>query len=299
MKARKLVLEATIMGYPTNIATVRIGFPAKEMCVGEYTELVCPNDNKPLGKSAPKPAEKTEKKTEPAPQPEKREPMYRCTCGFTATTWQQLKRVVKGTSEELQMPTLTVGNGEVEKARIFKIPEQALAKSPLYIDPSDAEHPITIEDEGSMVNLFKTMVAARVRKEVIFVRWNDTKEQVIAMLTTTRSGDIVLSKIIPTNVVRIGNRLSLDETKVSEKDRKEAEMFLDKMIPQAERKDLEITDYRVAQFKVHQTEDAKVTAIASIMEKHKDRKEIIDNATKREILVVPQAQQKKKSKKKD
>jgi len=273
LKARKLVLQAVVMGFSANIATIKIGNPAKERALSDYTDLLCPQDKK---------------------KPHYETSHYRCDCGFSTTTWQGLARVLKGTTTPFEMPTLTKGNGEVEIAKIFKMTLAAFAKISDYVDAKDAEHPVTAEDEGSIVNLYKLIVAQTETGHVIILKWNDTKEEIIALLTTTLSGKIVVRKIIPPNLVIVGESLMLDQSKMTKQDIEEAKLFL-KQIPDATDEVLTVTDYRMKQFEVHQPEESKVTAIGAIMEKARARKEIVDKTTKREIIV--QTQTKKKPKK--
>jgi hypothetical protein len=277
MKARKLVLQATFLGMSANIATINVGNPAKERELREFTELVCPQDNK-----------KTRYEV----------PHYRCDCGFSTTAWQGLKRVLKGTTTLLEIPKLTKGS-EVEVAKIFTKPVEAFAKEALYTRGS--ERPVKAEDDNSILNLYRLMVAQAALNRVVIVKYNDTTEQVVALLTATENGDIVLREIIPTNLVIVGERLKLDKSKLTAKDIEEAKMFL-KQIPEATAQDLEVTDYRVRQFEVAGVasgrEEQKVAALGVIMEKAKARKEIIDKENKREVLVVAPSQQKKNQKKK-
>lgn len=274
MKARRLVLQATVMGFSANIATIKIGNPAKEHELKDYTDLVCPQDKK---------------------KPQFEMSKYRCTCGFSTTTWQGLLRVLKGTTTPLEMPTLTKGNSEAEIARIYKMTLEAFAKIADYVDPKDAERPVTAEDEASIVNLYKLIVAQAETNHIIILKWNDTKEQVIALLTTTQSGKIIVRKIIPPNLVVVGDSLMLDKSKMSDKDIEEAKQFL-KQIPDATKDVLEVADYRIKQFQVHQPEEQKVTAISSIMEKAKTRKDIVKETNKREIVVEVQTSKKKQKK---
>lgn len=274
MKGRKLVLQATVMGFSANIATIKVGNPAKERELKEYTDLVCPQDNK---------------------KPQYDVAKYHCDCGFSATTWMALKRVLKGTTTPLEIPTLTKGSSEIEVAKIFTKSVEAFAKEALYTRGS--ERPVTAEDDGSIVNLYKLMVAQAALNRVVIIKYNDTKEQVVAFLTVMENGDIVLREIIPTNLVLVGERLKLDKSKLTEKDIEEAKLFL-KQIPEASSKDLEVADYRVKQFQVHQPEEQQVSAIGAIMEKAKQRKDIIEKTTKREVLTVAPAQQKRNQKKK-
>jgi hypothetical protein len=262
------------MGFSANIATIKIGNPAKERELKDYTDLVCPTDNK---------------KTQYQPS------SYKCTCGFTATTWQSLKRVLKGTTTPVEMPTLTKGNSEIEVARIYTKAVEAFAKEALFTRGS--ERPVTAEDDGSIVNLYKLLVAQAALNRVIILKWNDTKEETVGILTATENGDIVLREIIPTNLVIVGERLKLDKSKLTEKDIEEAKQFL-KQIPEATKDVLEVADYRIKQFQVHQPEEAKVMAIGSIMEKAKQRKEIVDKTNKREVVVVAQTPKKNQKKKK-
>ena len=274
MKARKLLIQATAMGMSMNLITLKIGNPAKERELSSYTELVCPKDNK---------------------KPDYVPSGYRCGCGFTATTWQSLKRVLKGTTTPLDMPTLTKGNGEVEVAKMYRMTVEAFAKIADFVDPKDGDHPVTTEDDASTMNLYRVLVAQQTLNEVVILKWNDTKEEIIALLTTTLSGKIVIRKIIPPNLVIVGDSLMLDKTKLTAKDIEEAKQFM-KQIAEVDEKALEVTDYRAKQLTVAPPEKQKVISISNIMAKALGRKEIVDKTNKTELLVTVQTKSKKKQK---
>ena len=251
MKSRKIVLRTTLMGYPVNIATIKVGSPATEAGLSDWTDLVCPEDKR---------------------KPKYMPSAYECECGFRASSWQKLTRVLKGTTKMLQIPKLAKGNGEVEVADMFRISMKDFIELGVAdcIDSKDAEHPVLCDDKESAKNLFKTLVAQESGQSIIILRWNDTTEQVIAMLSLTPSGRIVLRKLIPKNLVRgLEAGLRLDRTAITESDVEQAKMFL-KQLPEATEQTFEVNDYRTEQFSVigqESNEDDKVVALAKILEK--------------------------------
>ena len=230
MKSRKLVLSATLMGMPIKLATIKVGSPANEAELKQWTDLVCPEDKR---------------STHYVP------PVYECECGFKATAWQKLTRVIKGTTKILKIPKLTQDD-TVQQAQMYRIstPNFIALKIADCVDSKDAEHPVLCDDDESKSNLFKIMSAQESGQSVIILRWNDTTEQIIAMLTLTPSGRIVLRKLIPKNLVRgLERGLWFDKTKLTEDDIDQAKVFL-KQLPEATAKTFEVNDYRIQQFDV-------------------------------------------------
>ena len=234
-----------------NLATIRVGSAASEADLKSWTDLVCPNDLR---------------------KPSYVNSQYECECGFRASTWQKLARVIKGTSKILTMPKLAQGNGAVEIADMYRISMAKFVElgAADCIDSKDAERPVICDDAESAKSLYKIMVAQESGQSVIILRWNDTTEQVIAMLALTPSGRIVLRKLIPKNLVRgLEAGLRLDISAISRDDVDQVKVFL-KNIPEATEKTFEATDYRITQFDVIGTEsneDSMVVAMEKMLEK--------------------------------
>jgi len=244
VKARKLVLRTEVMGFGADIATIKIGGYAKQSELRDWTELIC-------GKCGDKPTYYHSR--------------YDCECGAKYTTWQQLKRVFKGTKKAVEKPKITKGNGELERAKLFTMPFAEFSKYVDAQDPKEPERFVTAEDDTSKTNLYKLLVAHEIDNIAIIITFNDTYEQKIALLTTTASGRIVIRFIIPKNLVMLKESLMLDKTKLTEKDIQEARMFL-KQIPKATEENLCVDDYRIGSLEVKGTEKVeKVEQLAVIM----------------------------------
>lgn len=250
-KARRLVLQATVMGMTADICTIKIGGYAKQRELREWTKLVC-------GKCKEKPRYHNSH--------------YECSCGASYTSWQKLLRVRKDNGEPVEMPKLTKGNGEIEKARLFQMPFEKFKKFVDAIDPKEPDRFIIVEDETSRKNLFKMLVAHEELKVAIIIKYNDTYEQRIALLTTTVSGRIVLRYIIPQNLLTLAESQMLEKNQLTEKDIQEAKMFL-KQLPEATEEDLCVEDYRKQALEVvGEAPKEKVEKLAVIIAKAKAKK---------------------------
>jgi hypothetical protein len=264
------------MGMTIKIATIRIGNPASEAELKTWTELVCPNDNR-------KP------RYEPA--------MYECECGFKASTWQKLKRVIKGTAKVLNMPKLIIGGGEVEIADMYQIPMKKFIEigAADCIDPRNAERPVLCDDPASIQSLRKILIAQESGQSQIILRWNDTTEQVIAMLALTPSGRIVVRQLIPKNLVRgLEGGIKMDKSQISQEDIDQVKIFL-KQFPLATEKTFEVTDYRVKQFAAIGKETPSADSMVVAMEKMLEKVGItgkVENGEKATLKAKPKAKQK-------
>ena len=276
MAVQKLVLEAKVgamMGLPLKIATINLLQQATEPELSDWTQLMCPQDFK---------------------KPKYIPARYECDCGFKAGHWSALARVINGTRKLLEIPKLTKGNGEVEHAQVSCMPFEEFVKQG-YIDAlpkEDAERPIKAADDESRDNLFKLLTAQEIDKTAIIVKWNDTKEQKIALLATTPSGKIVLRRVIPSNLVQIKEAgMYLDKTQFNpphnhadakdctekcpnfraKQDLEQARQFLKEYIPKANPKTFEVDDYRVQAIKIEATTratsaPAKQQAMAELLQ---------------------------------
>lgn len=219
MAKRKLNLRAKAFGFETVIAKISIAKLADEIKAdGTTTDLVCPKCNQ-------KPAYKGG---------------YECTCGEKFGHWKALKRVLKGTFQELVKNRLS--NEKETMADLYKM---ALADFAEHVDATRAENGITVKDEPSAKNLYKLLVATKKLSVAIIVLWNDTYEQKIALLTTSLSGRIILREIVPRNLAVLRETLMVDNSKITEQDVTEAEAFLGQ-IPEATHEMFDVTDYRAS-----------------------------------------------------
>jgi hypothetical protein len=252
MKPRKLKLVAMVSGFATNIAEVHIQNFASEPELKDWTELVCPVCLKPTKYHGAS---------------------YECeTCEGhpTFSWWGKLLRVVKGTTSKVEMPRL-LKEKETAVGQLFKMKRSEFAK---YVDATKAERGVTVEDKGSAHNLFKLLVATRKLEYVIIATYKDTTEEVVALLTLSESGRIILKEIIPVNLARMKATLVLDSSEITEQDVQEAGQFLSAFIPEATEKTLTVSDYRTQWMESHlepeEEEDKnRVVAIKEIIAKAK------------------------------
>lgn len=200
MTIKKLALQvkvAGMMGGLLKLATVELLQQPTEPELKDWTELVCPNDFK-------KP------KYVPA--------TYKCECGFEAQHWSKLLRVKAGTTTEVEIPKLT-REGDIQTAMVTQMAFADFVEAG-YADAlpkEDAERPIRPLDDTSEETLNKLLVANQMDKTAIIVKWNDSKEEKIALLTTSPSGKVVLRRIIPSNLVQVKTLgMQIDPTKIGE-----------------------------------------------------------------------------------
>ncbi len=244
VKPRRLKLVAKVSGFATPIAEVSIQNFASEAELKDWTELVCPECLKPTkyqgGGSA-------------------------CKAHGSFSWWGKLARVVKGTTTKVAMPKL-VKEGEITQGTLFKMKREDFAK---YVDATKSEKGVIVTDSGSAHNLFKLLVATESLGYVIIAVYNDTTEQVIALLKVSASGRIILQEIIPLNLVKVKETLMLDRSEISEQDIEEAKGFLQAFIPDAKEQNLKVSDYRTMWLEQHletpEQETEKVVSLKAIM----------------------------------
>jgi len=264
MAIKRLVLQVKakgMLGAALKLATIELLQQPTEPELSEFTELVCPNDFK---------------RTKYVPA------SYLCECGASFGHWSKLARVLKGTRKILEMAKLSKGNGEIESAELTCMGFQEFVKQG-YADAlpkEDAERPIKATDDESKKNLFKLLVANQIDKTAIIVKWNDTHEQKIALLTTSPSGKVVLRRIIPSNLVRVKDPgIYLDPTQITKEDVAEAQEFLKSYVPKATPETFDVDDYRVQAVTVEATAKAttapaKQQAMAELLQVAKAKKKV-------------------------
>lgn len=229
MKNRKLKLVATISGFDTLIAEVKLQNFADEIDVKEWTELVCPICGKPTEYHGG----------------------YVCPNDKSAYNhWSKLKRVIRGTAKALTVPHL-LKDKEEAVGRLSYIPFKDFAKN--FVDATrqdGGEKGITLvnTDSASAKNLFKLLVAVERLKCVIIAKWNDTTEEVVGLLTVSASGRILIREIIPSNLVQVRETLFIDPSLITEGEVEEAKQFIEHFIPKATPETFAVADYR-AQWK--------------------------------------------------
>ncbi|MEM2569260.1 MAG: hypothetical protein QXT67_04900 [Candidatus Bathyarchaeia archaeon] len=162
---------------------------------------------------------------------------YSCSCGATYKHWSQLKRVLSDGTEVVKKK-LTEGD-DVE-ADVYVMDKSEFAK---YCDAALNEYGLIVEDANSALNLKKLLIALERLDKVILVRFNDTYEERIAVLTVNLSNRVILKEIIPLNIAEIRETMKVNMDDVSETELAEAEVFI-KQLPKATEQLLYVNDYR-------------------------------------------------------
>jgi hypothetical protein len=248
MKPRKLKLVAEVSGFPTSIAEVHIQNFATERELKDWTDLVCPNCLEPTNYHGSS---------------------YECQkCNQTFSWWGKLARVIKGTKTILQIPRL-LKEGDVAVGKLYKMKREDFAA---YCDGTKTERGVIVSDSGSAHNLFKLLVASETCGYVIIAVYNDTTEEVIALLTVSESSRIILKEIIPINLAQIKDTLMLRRDEITDKDVMEAKAFVENFIPTAKEENLKVSDYRTQWIEEHvevgkDQEQARVLDLKEIMVK--------------------------------
>jgi len=80
--------------------------------------------------------------------------------------------------------------------------------------------------------------------KVVLIRFNDTYEERVCVLTTSISNRIILKEIIPLNLAEIKETMRVSLENVTPQEVNEAEQFV-KMLPPATEDLLSVNDYRV------------------------------------------------------
>lgn len=226
MRNRKIKLVATISGFDTEIATIKIQNYAQEKAVSDWTELVCPICG-----------EKTQYMGG-----------YHCQKdNVDFNHWSKLRRVIKGTTQPLETPRL-IAEKEIPKAQLTYLTKAEFAQQ--YTDATrkdEGEKGILLVDntDDKVKLLFKLLVAVEELDYVIVAKWNDTTEQIVGILTTSASGRILIREIIPSNLLIQKETLTLDRTKISKQEIEEAKAFVTAFIPKASAETFTVNDYRI------------------------------------------------------
>lgn len=226
MRNRKIKLVATISGFDTEIATIKIQNYAQEKAVSDWTELVCPICG-----------EKTQYMGG-----------YHCQKdNVDFNHWSKLKRVIKGTTQPLETPRL-IAEKEIPKAQLTYLTKAEFAQQ--YTDATrkdEGEKGILLVDntDDKVKLLFKLLVAVEELNYVVVAKWNDTTEQIVGILTMSASGRILIREIIPSNLLIQKETLTLDRTKITQQEVEEAKAFVKAFIPKASAETFTVNDYRV------------------------------------------------------
>jgi len=215
LRPRILKIMMSVSGFPVAIASVHIQKFADVLKAD--TVLVCPNCGK-----------------EP-----KYHGGYDCECGSRFGHWSQLKRVLKNNGEEVKAERFTSDGVDVE-GQAFAMDVSEFAK---YVDATAQEYGVSVEDEVSAKNLKKLLIATKNLNKVILIRFKDTYEERVAILTTSISERIILKDLIPLNLLDLRETMKVSLKEVSPEELAEAESFV-KQIPIAKEEMLSVSDYR-------------------------------------------------------
>ena len=129
------------------------------------------------------------------------------------------------------------------------------------------EYGVVVTEEASARNLRKLLIATERLGKVVLIRYLDTYEERIAILTLSISRRIILKEIIPLNLADIKETMRIDLSDVTEKELAEAEQFV-KMLPVAQESHLYVSDYRTKGIKAKPV-TPKVLELEAILAKAK------------------------------
>jgi len=173
-------------------------------------------------------------------KPEYQPAQYKCKCGFVARSWMKLKRVVQATGEVIEKVRLLQPKEEVT-ADLYVMPIEEFSQ---YVDATRAEYGVVVKDETSAKNLKKLIIATEKLGKVIVIRYKDTYEEVVGILTLSLSGRVIIKDIIPLNLLDVKETLRVNVAEVTPEELAEAEKFVS-MLPPANEEHFKVKDYRL------------------------------------------------------
>jgi len=153
--------------------------------------------------------------------------------------WSQLLRVEKTTGEPIIKTKFTEPDKDVV-ADAFIMDWKDFSE---ITDATLNEYGVTVKEESNAQNLRKLLIATERLNKVVIIKFLDTYEERIAILTTTISKRIILKEIIPLNLANLKETMKADLTDLTPQDIAEAEQFV-RMIPQAKDDIFKVSDYR-------------------------------------------------------
>jgi len=244
MRPRILKIAVRISGMEMPIASVKIEKFAD--VIEPETELLCPKcKQKPKWNGG-----------------------YDCPCGEHYNHWSQLSRTIKATGEPI-IKTKFTNEKEDVVADAFIMDMKQFSE---IADATLTEYGVVVSDETSARNLKKLLIATKNLSKVVFIKYLDTYEERVAILTTSVSSRIILKEIIPLNLADIKETMRIDLSNVTEQDLAEAEQFI-KLLPQAKEDLLYISDYRTKGIGVPKV-TPKVVELEAILSKMTKEKAI-------------------------
>lgn len=189
--------------------------------------------------------------------PEKVPMVYHCKkCKKTYDSWMKLiPKYPDGA--RVKKPRLNPVDGAVTAH--LSIMKRSKFKD--YVDALDMEYGIQPKDRESADNIRKLAIAAERLNKVVIVRFNDTNEQRVSLLTQTVSGRIVLREVIPANLVKVKETMFMG--KILEKDINEAKAFI-RTLAKADDKVMVVADYRVEGLRRTTEHEEDLKALARI-----------------------------------
>lgn len=163
MRHRRIRLVATVFGMQSAIGVVKVGSLATVRQADTY--LACPS-------CGTKGRERGDK--EPAGSLVEHMQLYTCgKCGFKASWWGALKRVVRATGEVVEKARL-LADKEVPDAPLYKIPVDRFRQR---VSATLEENAVIPVDQTSAKNLRKIIIATSVLGYVIVTKFKDTYEE--------------------------------------------------------------------------------------------------------------------------
>lgn len=230
---KKLKLYVTLNGFNTLIGEVKISKFAKER--KPAFERTCPACSK-----APKWTSG-----------------YTCECGATYNHWNKLNMVSGG--KAVTKPRLP----DAGDVTIYIVDENDFNA----IDATANEYGLAVTDSNTAKNLKKLLTASRLLGKVLVLKWNDTFDQRVGILTTTSSLRVIIKEIVPLNLLEEKETLKIDFN-IDDKDLQDAEAFV-KMIGKSDENIetiLTVTDYRTTGFAEAETAVEPIPKVKSLEE---------------------------------
>ena len=219
MRKRTIVLEATIGGMPVQLGEFLIQNFASMHDYKEHTHLACPDcGGHPIWRGG-----------------------YDCEgCGAHFGHHSELKRIVDSTGEEMAKPRLIPPKTKA-KAQVYKYSREAFAER--FADARLSEAGITTKQDTWALNIGKLSVAVERLGQVIVLKWNDTYEERICLVTLSASNRVILKEIIPANLLQGKETIRVDMSQITEQGISEAQQLLN-LIPEATDDVFKVSDYR-------------------------------------------------------
>jgi len=241
MQNRILLVQVQFAGMTMALGEFKITNFVKKYDYTKVTENVCPECNiKP----------ETQKQ-------------YRCSkCGTEYSSWRKLKRVLKGTTDVVEQPRL-VEEKEKAVATIYKMDALEFAKR--YSDATKEDKGIVPVDTNSVQNLMNLVVAVSRFGQVIVLKWNETRQQNVALLGLSPSNRVILKEIVPRPLAQIQSSMVVDLENVTEEQITLARQLIEN-IPEVTDEVMTITDYRTTGMDMDAIEDVQPEAVQSLQE---------------------------------